>query len=146
MIVRPIAVAIVFALSLPVAAIAAQAPDDCKSRDPARVFAKMDANGDGVVTGDEMVEVRTARLQRADADGDGSITVEEFKSAAPPHLQRRADRLFARLDNDGNGGVSLEEVSNTPSPMMRFVDSDGDGMLTQAELAARPCRRGAPRR
>jgi len=57
-----------------------------KERDPAALFQRLDRNGDGKISKDEL-EAAPERvrnlLARADANGDGEITKEEFLSATP---------------------------------------------------------------
>lgn len=65
---------------------AAQAADKPQGKpDPAKVFA------------------------RKDADGDGGLTLEEFKTGLKDKALASADKRFGRLDKDGDGKVSLAE-------------------------------------
>lgn len=72
--------------------------------------AAMDADGDGVITAEEVIAYRDARrlvreqrrLQRLDADDDGVVSVEEYAAA-------RIERI-ERLDADGDGQVTREEM------------------------------------
>jgi len=67
-------------------AVAAQAADKPKGKpDPAKVFA------------------------RKDADGDGGLTLEEFKQGLKEKALERADKRFGKLDKDGDGKLSLAE-------------------------------------
>jgi Ca2+-binding EF-hand superfamily protein len=56
-----------------------------KKPDPAKIFAKKDANG------------------------DGSITLEEMKSGMKGKQLENVEKRFEKIDKDGNGKVSLEE-------------------------------------
>ena len=49
--------------------------------DPARRFAKMDANGDGMLDKSEIDAVLTRRFKRLDANGDGIASAEERAAA-----------------------------------------------------------------
>lgn len=54
---------------------------------------------------------------RLDADGDGEVTLEEFK--ANPRAQRnpeRAGEIFSKMDLDSSGGVSFEEFKSHRPP------------------------------
>ena len=72
--------------------------------------AAIDADGDGVITAEEVIAHRDARrlareqrrLQRHDADGDGVVSVEEY-------LATHGERL-ARMDADGDGVITREEM------------------------------------
>lgn len=75
----------------------------------------------------------------ADADGDGSVTPEE--------LTTRLQTLLSDYDADGNGSLSLDEFAALHAALIRetvvdrfqFLDDDGDGAVTQAEIA-KPAR------
>lgn len=83
-----------------------------------QVFARLDANADRAITGDELAALsrgpQGARgggrmremIARADADGNSRITLEEIQSAAA--------RRFARLDANGDGVVTDEERPDRP--------------------------------
>jgi hypothetical protein len=68
-------------------------------------FLRMDRNGDGVVTADEM-PVRGSgggAIARLDGDGDGKLSAAEFEA--------RALALFDRQDTDHDGRLSDDERS-----------------------------------
>lgn len=46
-------------------------------RDPARLFGRLDANGDGQLDASELDALLARRFQRLDANGDGVLTQEE---------------------------------------------------------------------
>jgi len=72
--------------ALLIGAVAAQAADKPKGKpDPAKAFA------------------------RKDADGDGQLTVEEFKKGMKDKQLENADKRFKQLDKDGDGKVSMDE-------------------------------------
>ncbi|MES2834606.1 MAG: EF-hand domain-containing protein [Pseudomonadota bacterium] len=69
-----------------------------------RRFDRMDANGDGVITSEEMGDEggRGGRmLERADANNDGRITRAE--------MQAGSQAMFRRMDSNGDGKVTEEE-------------------------------------
>lgn len=70
--------------------------------------ADLDANGDGIITAEELLAYRDAqRLRAAERQlerlggGDGQISVADYEAA---QLER-----IARLDADGDGQISREE-------------------------------------
>lgn len=72
--------------------------------------AAIDANGDGIITAEEVIAHRDAqrlareqrRLQRYDSDGDGVVTVEDYVAA---HRER-----MTAMDADGDGVITREEM------------------------------------
>jgi len=64
---------------------------DKKAPDPAKVFAKKDANSDGFLTLDEFkaglkdtaLETADKRFKRRDANADGKLSLAEFTAAIP---------------------------------------------------------------
>ena len=48
-----------------------------------RKMGRLDANGDGAVSADEMKKAALARFERADADKDGKLTAAEREAARP---------------------------------------------------------------
>uniref|UniRef100_A0A7C4QT57 HlyD family efflux transporter periplasmic adaptor subunit n=1 Tax=Schlesneria paludicola TaxID=360056 RepID=A0A7C4QT57_9PLAN len=49
--------------------------------DPVAFFERMDKDGNGKLSGDELPEFLRARAAEMDTDGDGAVTLEEFKTA-----------------------------------------------------------------
>ncbi|MBA4001199.1 EF-hand domain-containing protein [Brevundimonas sp.] len=124
----------------------------------------MDANGDGVISREEMQAQRQARMgerrdsmfERMDANGDGSITRAEYDAAHEQRSQQRAERrveggeagqrrggrghrgghgMGMRLDRDGQG-VTIEQARQRATEQFARMDADGDGFVTGAEMRA----------
>lgn len=94
-----------------------------------RLFERFDVNKDGVITEAEIAEVRTADFTTADADGNGEISLEEFKAQ---FLERSSDRMvraFQFLDSDGDGTVTQEEIDVVANRMFNRLDRDGNGTV-----------------
>lgn len=116
---------------------------------PEKVLTFLDANSDGELTQDEVLEAanrrqnRTPRdpveqwqrlLNRFDADQDGAISQEEWPG--------RAEK-FVELDADGNGKLVQDEMPApsagrggerpTPAEIVARHDADGDGKLSRDE-------------
>ena len=125
------------------------------------VFEALDANRDGTLTEDEILQA-PALLLAKDQDDDDCVTLDEFKppdngmmmpaiqvpgrerplAAVSNLLVDGAGRLFAPLlirhyDRDRDTKLSLAESGLAPE-VFRALDTDGDGKLTAEELAALP--------
>ncbi|MER7765692.1 EF-hand domain-containing protein [Kitasatospora sp. NPDC096140] len=113
-----------------------------------RIFAMLDADGDGVITRGEYL----ARVDRA-AAAFGRGPQDPLVAAA-----RAAHReVFGRMDGDGDGGVTFEEYRDwaghetfeqTCRPalgsLFDLADGDGDGRLTREEFTGLRTASGNP--
>lgn len=72
-----------------------------------RRFNRMDANGDGVITADEM-----------DGDGDGG---------------GRGGRMLERADANNDGRITRAEMQAASQAMFRMMDANGDGTVSEDE-------------
>jgi Ca2+-binding EF-hand superfamily protein len=122
------------------------------------VFAALDANHDGVLTEDEILQAMELLLAK-DQDDDDCVTLDEFKPAEPDMLVPQVvlpgrerpmagvsnllvdgagpltpPRLVRRYDRNGDGKLSLAESGLAPE-VFRPLDTDGDGKLSREELA-----------
>jgi Ca2+-binding EF-hand superfamily protein len=73
----------------------------------AKMFAKLDENGDGKIAENEMPQRHWARFggemfDRMDADKDGKVTKAEFEAAG--------DKMFQRMDKNGDGVIEKDEM------------------------------------
>ena len=113
----------------------AEAPDKTPLT-PAEQFAKMDKNGDGVLTPDELPQPE--KFARLDWNGDGSITLEEFKTGPKPLTEAEKaaelEKQFRKLDADGDGKLTPQEFTNAEK-FARF-DRNTDGVVTLDEMKA----------
>ena len=99
---------------------------------------------------------REAQFARLDADGNGVITRSEFLQPRAGGGRRgmRADRgqrgglrlhAFARLDSDRDGRVSLAEATSARLRAFERLDMNRDGRVTPDERRARRAARQADR-
>ena len=114
-------------------------------------FAKLDHNGDGKLTPDELMTPRDnnaaagkraqfaeRRFDKLDANHDGVVTLNEFVAAATAK--------FKELDVAGNGRVTAEEIASSPRAHERAekvaeriahrLDTNGDGRVSKDEFLA----------
>lgn len=93
------------------------------------LFERFDVNKDGVITEAEIAEVRASDFTTADADGNGEISLEEFKAQFLDRSSDRMVRAFQFLDSDGDGAVTQEEVDVVANRMFNRLDRDGNGTV-----------------
>lgn len=115
----------------------------------AAMFKRMDANGDGKVTADEVPEERREQvarmIRRADKDGDGALSQAEFAAVA----KQRAEAVKMRTEKPGaepgkkpaaaaaTGKKKNKpgQVQTMPASLFRAVDKDRDGTLSGDEIS-----------
>lgn len=106
-----------------------------------------DKNGDGVLTKDEVPERMAGIFARADKNGDGKITADELKSTASTQsgpngrVERggnvtRMDPILSALDTDHDGIISAAEIAAAPASL-KTLDKNGDGVLSADEIRPR---------
>ncbi len=101
-------------------------------------FERLDGNGDGTLTADELPEEMRERIMGADADGDGAVSREEMQQMRP-RGGRRGGTLFERFDADDDGTLTAAELPGEMASRIMEADANGDGRLTREELEqARP--------
>lgn len=65
-------------------------------------------------------------FEKFDANGDGGIDITEFQAMKDAHAAKRAE----------NGKPALEKEPDTAKQFAR-IDTDGNGLLSKEELAAK---------
>jgi Ca2+-binding EF-hand superfamily protein len=104
-----------------------------------------DSDGDGLISLQEFQARIAERFARLDADGDGYLTREEIRGAREDFRSARRERgreIFAAADADGDGALSLAEIQAVRPAMtaeqFARMDANNDGLITPDE---RPRRR-----
>jgi Ca2+-binding EF-hand superfamily protein len=97
---------------------------------PEQLIARFDQNGDGQLQVSELPPRAQERIGKADADGNGVITNDELVKG----IQRRMAERFAKTDANGDGKLTQTEVGEQRWSRMSKADADGDGAVTEEEL------------
>lgn len=101
-----------------------------------------DANNDGAITRDEFLARPLEMFARLDANSDGVISVEERDAAHGRHAEwrqarhERGERLRA-ADADHDRQLSREEFASMGERMFTMLDADHDGAVSRQEAEAR---------
>ena len=109
-------------------------------------FAAIDADKDGKISKDELAGFRAARVTAADANGDGMLSVQEISAMHMKTMAQAAgnmaQRMVERLDSDGDKMLSAAEMMDRPMPDAMFgrIDTNEDGFIDQAEADAAKAR------
>ena len=99
-------------------------------------LAEADANGDGNIAWQEMLDMRTGIFERLDRNGDGFADNNDSPRMGPG--KQRFEEAFSKIENldaNGDGRVSQSEMMNAPSPLFEEGDTNGDKILSAEELA-----------
>jgi collagen type III alpha len=136
------------------------------------MFEQMDVNKDGKITKVESAQAAAERFKKVDTNGDGAFTQEELRAA---HEARHGDRggnrakerkdgasrdgksrdgksrdgkarsghrghgpggMFAKLDANKDGKVTRAEAQQAETARFTAVDANKDGAITQVEMKA----------
>jgi hypothetical protein len=118
----------------------AAGPASATSGNAAAMLERMsgaDSNRDGNITRAELIRYRAASFSRLDRNGDGVLTRNDIPAIAArlnPDLD--FDRLIAQFDANRDGRVSRAEFVNGPTVYFDQADTNNDNVLTQAERNA----------
>lgn len=109
------------------------------------LMAFFDTDHDQVLSAAE-IQAAAAVLGKLDRNGDGKITLDEMrmppprgnddrrkKPEHPPEVKPPVPPVIAALDTNHDGTISAEELANAPESL-KALDKDGDGALSPEEL------------
>ena len=110
----------------------------------AHIIAAPSASGGMVAdaqTLNQMLERSMNRFARLDLDGDGRVTQEELNTAettdaANATVPRPASPAFARADANRDGVITREEVQAQTRARFSRLDTNHDGVVTREEMLA----------
>ncbi|CAN5556062.1 EF-hand domain-containing protein [soil metagenome] len=108
------------------------------ARTPGAALDKADANHDGDITRDEFKASRAAQFARLDRNGDGVVSLSEFPRLAKSNRSKAQSlkAVITHADRDGDGRVTRAEFVDGPAPLFDRADRDHDGRLSHDEVAA----------
>lgn len=119
---------------------------------PTEIFNRMDANGDGKLSSDEMAGPMADRASEIDTDGDGEISLEEFQArmrsfgggrGGPGRGESNGEGRSGRGDFGGGprGSGGFGGGGFSPEMIFNRRDENGDGKLTGDEISERMAER-----
>jgi Ca2+-binding EF-hand superfamily protein len=121
------------------AGLALRAVAAAKRPDATDVFKNADENGDDRITRVEFTQARVKLFAQLDKNSDGYLT----KDDTPRHFAlfgrdtgRSLKKAMTTLDKNGDGRISRDEFVAGPNPLFDRVDTNRDGVIDAAELAA----------
>lgn len=153
---RTTGAALILATSvLPGLAIAQERAPEPGPGGPHGMFERLDTDGDGRVTWEEVQAARAAAVAGLDANGDGFLSKEEIVNLrlaqARQRIERQVDVLLDQRDANGDGRLGADELlapggfgerggMQMTRRMFDRIDADGDGVVTQEEADAARAR------
>jgi len=94
-----------------------------------------DRNGDGTLVRAEVPERFQGLFDRADANKDGSLSRDELKQSATASAPQDDGRGRRGGREGGREGFGRGRGGPMGDPLMRALDADRDGVLSESELA-----------
>jgi Ca2+-binding EF-hand superfamily protein len=123
-----------------------------------KILGDLDTDGDGALSTEEIGKTgkHAKDILGADADGDGVVTQDELLSditkkmengmmpppppmgGMQPSADDMASHILDELDTDGDGALSTAEINSGGDRAKRILNADtnGDGIVTKNELVA----------
>ncbi len=122
---------------------------------PEMVLKHLDKDGNGSISKSEAPERMASHFDKLDANGDGAVTLDELKAAFKKRGERgeRGGRgpggkgfggkgrptpedFIKRFDKDGNGTVSRGELPEKMQQKFDKIDQNSDGAIDVNEVKA----------
>lgn len=99
-------------------------------------FEKLDTDGNGQITLEEMQNRGKDRFSEMDTNQDGKISQAEMEAHAQKRSADRAAEMIERFDKDGDGMLSMDEMpgSDRGERMFERVDQDSSGGISEEEF------------
>jgi Ca2+-binding EF-hand superfamily protein len=96
-----------------------------------------DANEDGKLSQQEINTGRANQLKKFDKNGDGTLDLTEYEALWLDVMRERMVDRFQGHDADGDGKVTAEEFGERFANMVKYMDSNSDGVLDESDMRAR---------
>ena len=96
-----------------------------------------DANEDGKLSQKEIDQGRANQLKKFDKDGDGALNIGEYEALWLDVMRESMVDGFQGHDGDGDGKITTQEFGKRFANMIKFMDSNGDGVLDETDMRAR---------
>jgi Ca2+-binding EF-hand superfamily protein len=144
----PVALAVAAGILANAPPAAAQSAGNARMEQAVRqIFARFDVDGDGNITDAEFMQVGQRDFAALDANSDSIISKSEFLDPKPRGAEQldskklaRAKQIwgrqFAFLDTDKNSKLTATEHEAAGKDSFDRMDSNKDGEVTLAEMAA----------
>lgn len=106
-------------------------------------FAKMDANGDGVINAADREARRAKAFEKLDTDNNGSISKAEFDARHAARAERGGKRAGHAGMQDGKRGHRMGGRGKVGGgmAMAKMADTNGDNAISRAEFTAAALKR-----
>ena len=95
---------------------------------PSYAMATFDTNKDGTLSPEEMPAGNQAELKTYDTDGNGTLSLEEFAVMHAAHTRPMTVRAFQMHDADGDGQVTDAEMAAMAEMMQSHMGGQQGGM------------------
>ncbi len=108
-------------------------------------FESLDADQDGQLSEDEVAEKLWDRIADADLNEDGLVSLDELQEMRTQRkLRHNQDRdLFERFDGNDDGLLTAQELPDRLWKKLSVADLDADGAIAGDELAEVQGRKGS---
>ena len=91
-------------------------------------MATFDTDKDGTLSPEEMTAGIQAELKTYDTDANGTLSLEEFAAMHAAHTRPMTVRAFQMHDADGDGQVTDAEMAATAAMMQNHMSGQQGGM------------------
>ena len=106
-------------------------------------FDRLDKDQSGDITFEEFSAAMKSRLGDADKDHDGKMSVAEIaQQIEKMRTERMAKRLVERFDSDGDGMLTSAEIDSRQRKIFALLDRNDDGKVVKQEMPRRKFRHG----